>query len=161
MCKIRVPYENSPWKPLCLSYKACLVYLNDIIITRCSFEEHLNNIRCVLRKLKKANLELSPFKCHLFRREITYLGHITSAEDANHESTRAVLSQEIDGQKRVIVYFSPLPSSSDGNNILVVMDYFTKWPEAYPISDQEAPDCCRGSSSTLDLKIQSSSTTVL
>ncbi|GFS96219.1 hypothetical protein TNCV_1141851 [Trichonephila clavipes] len=24
------------------------------------------------------------------------------------------------------------------NNILVMMDYFTKWPEVYPISDQEA-----------------------
>ncbi|GFU16562.1 retrovirus-related Pol polyprotein from transposon 412 [Trichonephila clavipes] len=33
----------------------------------------------------------------------------------------------------------PIPRSSDGNNnILVVMDYFNKWPEAYPISDQEA-----------------------
>ncbi|GFW97289.1 retrovirus-related Pol polyprotein from transposon 412 [Trichonephila clavipes] len=32
----------------------------------------------------------------------------------------------------------PLPRSSDGNNILVVMDYFTKWPDAYPIPDQEA-----------------------
>ncbi|GFV07368.1 retrovirus-related Pol polyprotein from transposon 412 [Trichonephila clavipes] len=33
----------------------------------------------------------------------------------------------------------PFPRSSDGNNnILVVMDYFTKWPEAYPIPDQEA-----------------------
>ncbi|GFT30849.1 retrovirus-related Pol polyprotein from transposon 412 [Trichonephila clavipes] len=33
----------------------------------------------------------------------------------------------------------PLPRSSDGNNnILVAMDYFTKWPEAYPIPDQEA-----------------------
>ncbi|GFX07204.1 retrovirus-related Pol polyprotein from transposon 412 [Trichonephila clavipes] len=33
----------------------------------------------------------------------------------------------------------PLPRSSDGNNnILVVMDYFTKWPEAYPIPNQEA-----------------------
>ncbi|GFY19213.1 protein NYNRIN [Trichonephila clavipes] len=33
----------------------------------------------------------------------------------------------------------PLPRSSDGNNIiLVVMDYFTKWPETYPIPDQEA-----------------------
>ncbi|GFW03046.1 retrovirus-related Pol polyprotein from transposon 412 [Trichonephila clavipes] len=32
----------------------------------------------------------------------------------------------------------PLPRSSDGNNnILVVMDYFSKWPEAYPIPDQE------------------------
>ncbi|GFV71119.1 retrovirus-related Pol polyprotein from transposon 412 [Trichonephila clavipes] len=31
----------------------------------------------------------------------------------------------------------PLPRPSDGNNnILVVMDYFTKWPEAYPIPDQ-------------------------
>ncbi|GFX34245.1 retrovirus-related Pol polyprotein from transposon 412 [Trichonephila clavipes] len=32
----------------------------------------------------------------------------------------------------------PLPRSSDGNNILVVMDSFTEWPEAYPISDQDA-----------------------
>ncbi|GFW11426.1 retrovirus-related Pol polyprotein from transposon 412 [Trichonephila clavipes] len=33
----------------------------------------------------------------------------------------------------------PLPRSSDGNNnILVVMDYFTKRPEAYPIPDQDA-----------------------
>ncbi|GFV05611.1 retrovirus-related Pol polyprotein from transposon 412 [Trichonephila clavipes] len=31
-----------------------------------------------------------------------------------------------------------LRSSDGNNNILVVMDYFTKWPEAYPISDQEA-----------------------
>ncbi|GFX69828.1 retrovirus-related Pol polyprotein from transposon 412 [Trichonephila clavipes] len=33
----------------------------------------------------------------------------------------------------------PLPrSSDDNNNILVVMEYFTKWPEAYLIPDQEA-----------------------
>ncbi|GFW27970.1 retrovirus-related Pol polyprotein from transposon 412 [Trichonephila clavipes] len=33
----------------------------------------------------------------------------------------------------------PLQRSSDGNNnILVVMDYFTKWPGTYPIPNQEA-----------------------
>ncbi|GFR03492.1 retrovirus-related Pol polyprotein from transposon 17.6 [Trichonephila clavata] len=64
-----------------LSYEACLVYLDDIIIVGRSFEEHFNNIRRVLQKLKEANLKLSPSKCHLFRREVTYLGHIISAED--------------------------------------------------------------------------------
>ncbi|GFT36285.1 retrovirus-related Pol polyprotein from transposon 17.6 [Trichonephila clavipes] len=63
-----------------LSYEACLVYLDDIIIVGRSFEEHLKNIRRVLQKLKEANLKLSPSKCHLFRREVTYLGHIISAE---------------------------------------------------------------------------------
>ncbi|GFQ71956.1 retrovirus-related Pol polyprotein from transposon 17.6 [Trichonephila clavata] len=63
-----------------LSYEACLVYLDDIIIVGRSFEEHLNNIRRVLQKLKEANLELSPSKCHLFRREVTYLGQIISLE---------------------------------------------------------------------------------
>ncbi|GFU29445.1 hypothetical protein TNCV_418801 [Trichonephila clavipes] len=94
-----------------------------------SFEEHLKNIRRVLQKLKEANLKLSPFKCHLFRREVTYLGHIISAEgdaltsapilaypeigkqfivdtDVSHGSIGAVFSQEIDGQERVIAYFS-------------------------------------------------------
>ncbi|GFV61212.1 retrovirus-related Pol polyprotein from transposon 17.6 [Trichonephila clavipes] len=53
-----------------LSYEACLVYLDDIIIVGwCSFEEHLKNIRRVLQKLKEAN-----------PREVTYLGHIISAE---------------------------------------------------------------------------------
>ncbi|GFX11712.1 hypothetical protein TNCV_4340581 [Trichonephila clavipes] len=63
-----------------LSYESCLVYLDEIIIVGRSFEEHLKNIGCGLQKLKEANLKLSPSKCHLFRREVTYLGHIISAE---------------------------------------------------------------------------------
>ncbi|GFX23991.1 retrovirus-related Pol polyprotein from transposon 412 [Trichonephila clavipes] len=34
----------------------------------------------------------------------------------------------------------PLPRTASGNKyLLVVMDYFTKWSEVYPIPDQEAP----------------------
>ncbi|KAK4314495.1 hypothetical protein Pmani_014200 [Petrolisthes manimaculis] len=37
----------------------------------------------------------------------------------------------------------PLPRTDKGNRyIFVVMDYFTKWPEAYAILDQEAATCC-------------------
>ncbi|GFX39635.1 hypothetical protein TNCV_2103791 [Trichonephila clavipes] len=161
-----------------LSYEACLVYLDDIIIVGRSFEEHLKNIRRVLQKLKEANLKLSPSKCLLFRREVTYLGHIISAEgvrtdpdkisavkdwncptdvhqlrsflglctyyrkfdaltsapilaypeigkqfildtDASHESIGAVLSQEIDGQERVIAYFSKCLSKPERNYCLL------------------------------------------
>ncbi|GFS98528.1 retrovirus-related Pol polyprotein from transposon opus [Trichonephila clavipes] len=58
-----------------LSYEACLVYLDDIIIMGRSFEDHLKNIRRMLQKLKEANLKLSPSKNHLSQRE-----HIISAE---------------------------------------------------------------------------------
>ncbi|GFW57512.1 retrovirus-related Pol polyprotein from transposon 17.6 [Trichonephila clavipes] len=63
-----------------LSYEACLVYFNDIIIVGRSFEEHLKNIRRVLQKLKEAYLKLSPSKCYLFQHEFTYLGRIISVE---------------------------------------------------------------------------------
>ncbi|GFT07047.1 retrovirus-related Pol polyprotein from transposon 412 [Trichonephila clavipes] len=56
----------------------------------------------------------------------------------------------------------PLPRSSDGNNnILVVMDYFTKCPEAYSIPAKRPRLFCRGSSSTLNLTIRDSSITAL
>ncbi|GFU82983.1 retrovirus-related Pol polyprotein from transposon 412 [Trichonephila clavipes] len=63
-----------------LSCEACLVYLDDIIIMGRSIEEHLKKVRHVLQKVKEANLKLSPSKCHLFRREATYLGHIIAVE---------------------------------------------------------------------------------
>ncbi|GFW40158.1 retrovirus-related Pol polyprotein from transposon 412 [Trichonephila clavipes] len=42
--------------------------------------EHLKDVRRVLQKLKETNLKLSPSKCHQFRREVTFFGHIISAK---------------------------------------------------------------------------------
>ncbi|GBO24268.1 Retrovirus-related Pol polyprotein from transposon 297 [Araneus ventricosus] len=63
-----------------LSSEACLVYLDDIIIVGRTFEEHLNNLRKVFQRLQKSNLKLSPKKCRFFQKEVTYLGHVISAE---------------------------------------------------------------------------------
>ncbi|GFW11425.1 retrovirus-related Pol polyprotein from transposon 17.6 [Trichonephila clavipes] len=43
---------------------------------------------CATKKLKEANLKLSPSKCHLFRREVTYLGHIISAEGVRTDTDK-------------------------------------------------------------------------
>ncbi|GBL98850.1 Retrovirus-related Pol polyprotein from transposon 297 [Araneus ventricosus] len=63
-----------------LSSEACLVYLDGIIIVGRTFEEHLNNLRKVFHRLQKANLKLSPKKCRFFQKDVTYLGHVISAE---------------------------------------------------------------------------------
>ncbi|GBM80129.1 Retrovirus-related Pol polyprotein from transposon 297 [Araneus ventricosus] len=60
--------------------EACLVYLDDIIIVGRTFEEHLSNLRKVFQRLQNANLNLSPKKCRFFQKEVTYLGHVISAE---------------------------------------------------------------------------------
>ncbi|GFT49660.1 retrovirus-related Pol polyprotein from transposon 412 [Trichonephila clavipes] len=63
-----------------LTFEACLIYLDDVIIGGRTFEEHLQNIRKVLSKLSDANLKLNPSKCKFFQKEVNYLGHIISAE---------------------------------------------------------------------------------
>ncbi|GBN45947.1 Retrovirus-related Pol polyprotein from transposon 297 [Araneus ventricosus] len=76
-----------------LTSEACLVYLDDIIIVGRTFQEHLNNIRKVFQRLQKANLKLSPKKCRFFRKEVSYLGHIISADGVktDPEKTKAVV----------------------------------------------------------------------
>ncbi|GBN34188.1 Retrovirus-related Pol polyprotein from transposon 297, partial [Araneus ventricosus] len=76
-----------------LTTEACLVYLDDIIIVRRTFQEHLNNIRKVFQRLQKANLKLSPKKCRFFQKEVSYLGHIISEDGfkTDPEKTKAVV----------------------------------------------------------------------
>ncbi|GBN95947.1 Retrovirus-related Pol polyprotein from transposon 297 [Araneus ventricosus] len=76
-----------------LTSEACLVYLDDIIIVGRTLQEHLNNIRKVFQRLQKANLKLSPEKCRFFRKEVSYLGHIISADGVktDPEKTKAVV----------------------------------------------------------------------
>ena len=57
---------------------SCL--FDDIIVHGRTFSEQLENLQKVFTCLRKANLKLSPEKCHLFRREVKYLGYIISCE---------------------------------------------------------------------------------
>ncbi|CAK1586344.1 unnamed protein product [Parnassius mnemosyne] len=59
---------------------ACLVYLDDIIIVGRTFEEHLHKLERVLMKIQSANLKLSPKKCSLFKRQVSFLGYVVSEE---------------------------------------------------------------------------------
>ncbi|GIY01559.1 hypothetical protein CDAR_456991 [Caerostris darwini] len=52
---------------------ACYIY--DIIIASKTFEEHMNRLEIVFKRLQSANLKVKPSKCSFLQHEITYLGH--------------------------------------------------------------------------------------
>jgi hypothetical protein len=63
-----------------LTYSACLVYLDDVIIIGRTFQEYLLNLRKVFERFREARLKLNPGKCQLIQKEVKYLGHIVSPE---------------------------------------------------------------------------------
>lgn len=52
------------------------VYLDDIIITSKTFEEHIILLREVARRLDNANLSVNISKCEFFRKSLKYLGFV-------------------------------------------------------------------------------------
>ena len=64
------------------------MYLNDIIAKDTFFEEHLHNLKQVFHRLRSAGLKLSPKKCVLFRKEVTFLGHIVSEQGIATDPTK-------------------------------------------------------------------------
>lgn len=58
-----------------LSWKTCLVYLDDVIVFGQDFESTLDRLRDVLSRLK-----LSPKKCDLFKKKVSYLRHVVTTE---------------------------------------------------------------------------------
>lgn len=54
-----------------------MVYLDDIIVTSQTFEEHIKLLKEVFQRLREAvTLRPNPEKCHFCRTKLKYLGHI-------------------------------------------------------------------------------------
>ena len=58
----------------------CFVYIDDILIISSTFEEHLERVREVLARLRKAGLRLKPEKCRFLRPRVHFLGHVVSKD---------------------------------------------------------------------------------
>ena len=61
-----------------LQYETLIVYLDDIIVFGTDYNEYLQRLEEVLKRLQNVNLKLSPYKCHFMKTRVTYLGHIVS-----------------------------------------------------------------------------------
>lgn len=60
--------------------QSLLLYLDDIVIFSSSVAQHLQRLELVLSKLQREGLKAKLGKCDFFRSEVSYLGHVISAE---------------------------------------------------------------------------------
>lgn len=77
---------NGTLKPLLR--KCVLVFFDDILVYSHSFEEHLSHLRAVLLLLAQDKWQVKLSKCTFAQRQISYLGHIISAEGISTDSTK-------------------------------------------------------------------------
>ena len=72
--------------------KACLAYLDDILIFGKTFGEQKENLRLVLRRLKSKGIKLRVEKCVFVQPEVQHLGRLVSSEEyrADPEDIKAL-----------------------------------------------------------------------
>jgi hypothetical protein len=63
-----------------LQWKTAVLYLDDIITFGKDVDEQVGRLREIFERLRKANLQLKPKKCTLFKQEVQFLGHIVSRD---------------------------------------------------------------------------------
>jgi hypothetical protein len=61
-------------------YETLLLYLDDILVFSKTFHTHMERLQIVFERLRQHGLKLKAKKCHFFKSELKYLGHIVSAK---------------------------------------------------------------------------------
>ncbi|ROT65393.1 hypothetical protein C7M84_016626 [Penaeus vannamei] len=77
-----------------LQWRTALVYLDDIIVFGGSFDEELERLEVVLRRLRTANLKLSPKQCLFFQSEVPFLGNIVGRDGVKTDPQKVAAVQD-------------------------------------------------------------------
>lgn len=63
-----------------LQWITCLIYIDDIVLFRKNFNEHVHRVQEVIGRTKPVGLKLKPDRRHLLQKEVIFLDHVVSGE---------------------------------------------------------------------------------
>jgi transposase InsO family protein len=79
--------------------KCAIPYLDDVIVYSKTFEEHLQHVSEVLKKLKTSGLKLNFEKCNFFQSSAKFLGRIVSKEGYRMDESSVAAVHSLKGFK--------------------------------------------------------------
>ena len=102
------------------------IYLNDILVTGMSDEEHLHNLSKVLQRLETASMKLKKETCAFFLPRVDYLGHGNSSKGL-----------ELAASKVAAIVGAPAPRNLTELRFLTgLVNYYRKFyltlPQSFP-----------------------------
>ena len=97
--------------------KSVVVFIDDILIYSNSEEEHLEQVEWVLAQLQKWRLYAAIKKCTFMKSEVTYLGHLISANGIS------VLQQKV----KALADWPELRSAKETRSFLGLAGYYRKF----------------------------------
>lgn len=74
--------------------ESLLIYLDDVVVFSSDFNSHLLHLEEVFVRLHQHGLKLQPRKCHLFQREVTYLGHVISEKGVATDPNKTMVVKD-------------------------------------------------------------------
>ena len=74
-------------------------YLDDILVYSPDMETHLEHLRILFMRLRKADLKLKEIKCNFLKKHIQYLGHIVSGKGITPMPEKLVCIKEMPAPK--------------------------------------------------------------
>ena len=78
-----------------LTWKTCLIYIDDCTIYSGTFEQHLLDVAEVLERFKGAGVTLKMSKCRFFVSVMDFLGHVVSGEGIKPSPKKVAAIQEV------------------------------------------------------------------
>ena len=98
-----------------------IFFIDDLFLSSTSVEDHLNRLEILLGRLMSANLKLTPKKCELLKRKVTFVGVSVSDEGIQITEDRIKDLLEL-----------PVPTTSKRvQEVLGALNYVRKWIPNY------------------------------
>lgn len=83
----------------CKDFVIC--YIDDLLITSESEEEHYKHLYIVFQKLREANLTVNLSKCKFFRDKLPFLGHILTTEGVKTDPDKMISLKDFPKPKNI------------------------------------------------------------